>query len=312
MKPKSLSIAMITCGLLGAFIPAYANAQTIPANLPARVAGSDDLLAIFVYGSPELSRTVRVGADGAIRLPMLPTPVPAAGSMPREIEQALAAALSKTGLIVNPYVSVTVVEYRSRPISVSGAVKRPTTFQAIADMTLLDAIAQADGLTPDAGDEILVSKVEGDQTILRRIAVKSLIDAADPGANMKLSGGEQVRVPEAGHFFVLGNVRRPGSFVIRDGSSISIFKALALAEGLAPFAGKQVFLLHRNAGGATVETSIDLKKVLARQTADVEIGVNDILYIPDNSGRRLGVAVLEKALMFGSGASSALIYGSTR
>src|SRR5262245_52668845 len=112
-------------------MPGGCLAQSVPANLPARVVGKDDLLAVFVYGSPDLSRTVRVGADGTIRLPMLPTPVQSAGSMPREIEQALASALATTGLFVKPYVSVTVVEYRSRPISVSGAVKRPTTFQAV-------------------------------------------------------------------------------------------------------------------------------------------------------------------------------------
>jgi len=311
MRLYPLSLVLFT-GFLEVCIPLACTAQPIPANLPARVAGNDDLLAVFVYGAPELSRTVRVGADGAIRLPMLPTPVAAAGSMPLEIEQALASALTKTGLFINPYVSVTVVEYRSRPINVSGAVKRPATFQAVADMTLLDAIAQADGLTPDAGDEVLVTRMEGDKRILQRVPVKALIDAAEPSANFKLSGGEEVRVPEAGHFFVLGNVRRPGSFVIRDGSAISIFKALALAEGLAPFAGKQVFLLHRNAAGITEETSIDLKKVLSRKADDVDIAVNDVLYIPDNSGRRLGVAILEKALLFGSGASSALIYGSTR
>lgn len=305
MQLARLLYAVFVCGLLPA--------QSIPTNLPARAAGTNDLLAIYVYASPDLSRTVRVGTDGSIRLPMLPAPVQVAGLMPQEIERALAEALEKSGLFVNTYVSVTVVEYQSKPIRVAGAVKRPTTFQALAEVTLLDAIAQADGLTPEAGDEVLVSSAEGDRTLLRRIPIKALINAADPSANLKLSGGEEVRVPEAGRFYVVGNVRHPGAFLMRDSSSISLFKALALAEGLAPFAGKQAFVLrHDPATGVRTEVAVELKKVLARKAEDVQLGANDVLYIPDNSGRRLGLAVLEKALVFGSGASSALIYGSTR
>jgi polysaccharide export outer membrane protein len=233
--------------------------------------------------------------------------------MPKEVEEALAGAIEASKLFVNPYVSVTVIEYQSKPISVAGAVRRPTAFQAVAEITLLDAIARADGLTPEAGDEVLVSRVERDPALVRRIPIKALIDAADPAANLKLTGGEEIRVPEAGRFFVVGNVRRPGSFVIRDSSGMTLFKALALAEGLAPFAGRQAFLLRRDSTtGATSEIAVDLKKILNRKADDVKLAVNDVLYIPDNSGRRIGLAVLEKALLFGSGASSALIYGTTR
>ncbi|HYP13827.1 MAG TPA: SLBB domain-containing protein, partial [Bryobacteraceae bacterium] len=269
--------------------------------------------SIFVYGSPELSRSVRVGSDGNIRLPLLPEPVPASGSMPKEVETALAAAIEASKLFVNPYVAVTVAEYQSRPISVAGAVKRPTTFQAVSDVTLLEAIARADGLTPEAGDEVLVSRTDGDPALVRRIPIKSLIDAADPAVNLKLTGGEEIRIPEAGRFFVVGNVRRPGSFVIRDTAGMTLFRALALAEGLAPFAGKQAFLLRREeTTGATNEIAVDLKKVLDRKADDVKLAVNDVLYIPDNSGRRVGMAVLEKALLLGTGATTALIYSVSR
>lgn len=254
---------------------------------------------------------MRVGADGTIRLPMLPTTVVAAGSMPKQVEEALATAIEAGKLFIDPYVSITVAEYQSKPIKVAGAVRHPTTFQALAEVTLLEAIARADGLTPEAGDEVLVSGVDGDAALVRRIPVKALIDAADPAANLKLTGGEEIRVPEAGRFFVVGNVRRPGSFVIRNSADMTLLKALALAEGLAPFAGKRVFLMRREtAAAAASEIAIDLKSILDRKADDVKLAANDVLYIPDNSGRRLGMAVLEKALLFGSGASSALIYGA--
>src|ERR1039458_8012151 len=115
-------------------------------NLPVEKIGNNDLVGITVYDAPELTRTVRVGSDGTIRLPMLRQPIPAAGLYPTELETAITAALTDGNVLVDPIVTVSVVEYRSRPISVSGAVKRPVTFQATGSVTLLDALAQADGL----------------------------------------------------------------------------------------------------------------------------------------------------------------------
>src|SRR5512140_757205 len=106
-------------------------AQTHPetsANLPAQRIGPNDLIAVSVYDSPELTRTVRVGADGLIRLPMLKHGIAAEGRMPAEVERGITEALIAEQLIVDPFVTVTMAEYTSRPISVAGAVKTPLTF----------------------------------------------------------------------------------------------------------------------------------------------------------------------------------------
>ena len=141
------------------------------------------------------------------------------------------------------------------------------------------------------------------------MAVKALIDAADPDANIKLSGGEEIRVPEAGKVFVVGNVKKPGAFTVQDGAETSVLKLLALAEGLTAFAGKQAFIYRREASGSKNEIPIELSKIMERKSPDATLLANDVLYIPDNHKRRLGMAVLEKLLMFGSTAgATALIY----
>jgi polysaccharide export outer membrane protein len=186
-----------------------------PNNLPIQRIGADDLVAVSVYGSPELTRTIRVGQDGYIRLPMLKERIAAKGLMPDELEESIARALEKGELIVDPYVTVTVAEYHSRPVSVVGSVRSPVTFQALGTVTLLDALARAGGLGPDAGAEILVSRHSTADdglttTLVQRIPVRSLIDAADPEVNVKLkrrrrdsgSGGGQDlcarKCPQAG------------------------------------------------------------------------------------------------------------------
>jgi polysaccharide export outer membrane protein len=284
------------------------------ANLPAQRIGCRDLINIQVYDSPELTRSVRVGADGFIRLPMLKQRIQSEGLMPVELEASLTAALQEEGLLVQPFVTVTVAEYSSRPISVAGAVKSPLTFQASAPVSLLEAITRAGGLTAQAGSEILISNRQpgpgGESVMLtQRVPVKALIDTADPDSNIELHGGEEIRIPEAGKVFVVGNVKRPGAFAVQDGGETSVMKVLALAEGLAPYAGKQAFIYRREAAGSRNEIPIELSRIMERKSPDAPLLANDVLYIPDNHGRRLGLAALEKLLMFGSTAgATALIF----
>lgn len=293
-------------------------AQQVPelgANLPAQAVGPNDLLAVAVYDAPELSRTIRVGADGFIRIPMLRQRVKASGLYPADLEAAIAKALSQEQILVDPFVTVTIAEYHSRPISVSGAVKLPLVFQAEGPTSLLEAVARAQGLRDDAGREILVSQTQpgpgGEPvTLTRRIPVRGLIDNADASLNLQLTGGEEVRVPEVSKIYLLGNVKKPGAFPVQDGAATTVLQMIALAEGLTQFASKEAFIYRREASGAKNEITVPLDKIMSRKAPNVPLEGDDLLYIPDNKGKRLGIAALEKILLFGSTAgATALIYG---
>jgi len=291
-------------------------AQTHPeasANLPAQRIGPNDLISVSVYDSPELTRTIRVGADGLIRLPMLKQRIKAEGLFPLELEAAIAEALSSEQLLVEPVVSVNIAEYHSRPINVAGAVKSPITFQAVGPVTLLDALTRAGGLSPEAGREILVSRTQpagdGAPTMLvQRIPVKALIDDADPEMNLRLAGGEEIRVPEVGKIYVVGTVKRPGAFPVQNASETTVLQMLALAEGLAPFASKRAYIYRQEApASAKHEIPIELSKILQRKAPDVALEANDILYIPDNSGRRITINALERIAGFGASTASGVL-----
>lgn len=284
-------------------------------NLPAQKIGPNDLIAVSVYGAPEFTRAVRVGADGLIRFPMLKTRIDARDMLPSDLETSIAEALKLEDLIVDPFVSVAVIEYASRPINVTGSVRKPLTFQAVGAVTLLDAIARAEGLSADAGPEILVSRPGPDSSpeaarFIQRIPVKALMEGRDPSLNFRLTGGEEIRVPEIGKVFVVGNVHKPGAFPVQDVAETTVLKVLALSEGLTAFASRQAFIYRREAaGGPKNEIPIELKKIMDRKSPDVPLIVNDILYVPDNSGRRTAVTALERVLTFGTVAGSgALVY----
>ena len=297
------------------------------ANLPPRPIGAGDLLSISVYGAPELSRTARVSPEGTIHLAMVKTPIEARGIMPAELEQRVGAALEKAGILVDPSVVITIAEYATRPIRVAGAVRHPLTFDATGPVTLLEALTRAEGLSGDAGADILVTRVvtrgatrevisgvhrEGPDNppVTERIAVKDLIEKADSAANVILEGGEEVRVPAAGRVFVVGNVKRPGAFPVGDeGAGTSVLKALALAEGLAPFSAKLAYI-YRPADGGKLEIPVALRKIMDRKMPDVVLAAGDIFYVPDNRGGRITANVIDKAVTFAAGtASGALILG---
>ena len=283
------------------------------ANLPAQPVGPNDLLTVSVYDAPELSRTVRVDGDGFFRLPMLKQRIRAQGLLPPDIETAIATALRDEQVLVNPFVTVNIAEYHSRPISVAGAVKMPLVFQADGPTTLLEAIARAQGLREDAGSEIIVSQSQSGPdekpiTLTRRISVRGLIDDADPALNVKLTGGEEVRVPEAGHIFVVGNVKKPGAFPIRETSDTTVLQMIALAEGLAPYSTKVAYIYRREGSGNKNEIPVPLDQIMARKAPDVPLMANDILYIPDNKTKRMTLGALEKIVGVGTALGAASIY----
>jgi polysaccharide export outer membrane protein len=309
---KALLATVFCVGIVGAQtrqVPVVENGS----NLPAQEIGANDLIAISVYDAPELTRTVRVGADGEFALPMLKRKIHAEGLLPDILEVSVAQALQAEQILVDPVVTITIVEYHSRPISVVGAVHKPVTFQAEGPVTLIDAITRAEGLSTDAGPEILISRTrpgkDGSQSALvERISVKGLIDDANPDLNPRLYGGEQVRVPEVGKVFVVGNVHKPGSFPVQDSSGTTVLKVLAVAEGLMPFAEKVAFIYRQTAGSTTkTEIPIELNKIMDRKTPDVALEANDILYIPDNKGRRMTLTAIDRLAGFGSSTASGVL-----
>ncbi|MCP5111527.1 MAG: hypothetical protein GY953_11905, partial [bacterium] len=90
-------------------------------------------------------------------------------------------------------------------------------------------------------------------------------------------------------------------------------KILALSEGLAPYATKEAYIYRQEASDSKNEIEIPLRKIMERKSPDVPLQAQDILYVPDNRGRRVGMRALEKIITFGSAtASGALIWGVAR
>ena len=122
------------------------------------VIGNGDLLSITVFDVPELTRDVRVSQTGTISVPLVPVRLEVTGLSEIQAEQKIAEVLEANGLVSHAEVGVVVKEHKSKPITIVGAVAHPMVYEADRPVTLLEAIAQAGGVTNDAGDSVIVSR----------------------------------------------------------------------------------------------------------------------------------------------------------
>jgi polysaccharide export outer membrane protein len=260
-------------------------------NLPFQPIGASDLVRLTVDDSPELSQTFRVDQHGNLNLPLLNRPIPAAGLMPDVLRDKIAAALKAQHLLVNPIVDVSVVEYRSRDVTVAGAVKTPMTIQELGDLRVLGALSQAGGLLPEA--------------------VRQLFDGLHPQLNIPVTAGGQIRVPQCEQVFVVGDVKRPGAFPYQDMHDTTVLKLLALSGGLDSFSRNKAYIYRTESGNPQkTEIEVPLRRILDRKSEDVKLSPNDILYVPTNGKLKASASVLNHVTGMGNAAVSAAIWSS--
>ena len=178
MKPASrFLIAAVFALLLGACASGTRHAE-MGAQLPppdtttstgAYEGGTDyrigpsDLLKVTVFGVQELERQARVNSNGQITLPLIGG-VMAGGKTIPEFETELAERYAD-GYLQNPQVSVFVEEYTSQRVTVEGAVEKPGIYPLTGRITLLQAIAMAQGLDElaDQRGVVLFRQVNGER-----------------------------------------------------------------------------------------------------------------------------------------------------
>jgi len=276
------------------------------ANLPFQPIGPSDLVHLTVYDSPELSQSFRVDQQGNLDLPLLRTPLHAEGLLPEALRDEIAAALRAQHLFVNPVVDVSVVEYRSRDVTIAGAVKTPLTIQEVGNLRLLGALSQAGGLLPEAGPEIIVEQANG---AMQRMSVRKLFDGLHPELNILISAGAQIRVPQCERVFVVGSVKRPGAFPFENLQDTTVLQLLALSGGLDSFSLNRAYIYREQQGSAQkAEIEIPLRRILDRKAQDVKLAANDILYIPTNGKLKASASVLNHVTGMANTAVSAAIW----
>ena len=156
--------------------------------------GAGDTFDVRVYGQENLTDTYRVAQDGTIDFPLIGR-VEVSGLEPTEVADLLAARLEEDGYLIEPQVSILVQEYKSKRISVMGAVAASGTFPMQSGLTVVEAISLAGGFTALANrnDTVVTRRVDGG---VRRFRVS--VDEITRGRaeDFPLHAGDIVYVPE--------------------------------------------------------------------------------------------------------------------
>src|SRR5262249_29553731 len=147
----------------------------------------------------------------------------------------------------DPHVTVFIREYASQPVSIIGAVKVPGIYQIKGQKYLLDMLAMAQGLDQTAAGKLIqvirrvASDSGGPQTIT--LSTEDLFENGKAELNIPIQAGDVINVLQAGSIFVVGEVTKPGEFVLRQGKDVTASQAVALGGGFSRDAKKQQCLI---------------------------------------------------------------------
>ncbi len=274
---------MVTAILLAAFAAYGASrpqeTQTLPVN-DYRI-GAKDLLEIAVFELPELNQTVRVSEDGSITLSLLGK-VEVAGLTAQELEKKLATLLDQQ-FTKGAHVTVFIKEYQK--VSVIGAVGRPGQYELVGPTTLLQAIAQAGGLTAQAMNELFIYR-QGNDGNQERIVIKleDLTIGGNQDLNIQLQPKDVVTVPidQTLNVFVYGEVKSPGAIPYLSSKKISLVQAIAQAGGTTEWAKKSRVMIKRRdkKTGKEMQIHVNLKKMINGRLADIMLEEGDVIIVP--------------------------------
>lgn len=278
--------------------------------------GTQDLLQISVYGAPDLSGEARVTADGLVTLPLIGS-VPAAGMTIAQLDSELDGRLRET-YMKDPHVDVFVKEMQSHSVSVFGAVEKPGVFQLATPKPLIEVLSMAEGLADDAGDTVILMRRNSAPDSAARLArnadpeatqnaknvssskpdmasatnpieinLNNLLNTGDPRYNVLVYPGDVIKVTRAGVVYVIGEVNKPGGYVLKNNENISVLQAIALSEGEThTAAGNHARIIRTNSlTGERTEFAINLKKILAGRAPDPQLQAKDILFVPNSAGK---------------------------
>lgn len=239
---------------------------------PSDVLGPGDSVRITVFQNPDLTTEARISAQGTIRMPLVGQ-VELSGLTQADAISRIAQRLKDNQILKEPEVTLTLLQVRSRQVSVLGQVARPGRY-ALDDTSsrLIDVLAQAGGITAVGDDTVTVITHRTGKTEKLGVNVSSMYRNADLGANLELESGDTVFVQRAPVFYISGAVRRAGAYRLED--NLNVIQALTLGGGITERGTERGMTVHRrNGDGKLTTVGVDLSDKLQ---------ADDVLFIKES------------------------------
>jgi polysaccharide export outer membrane protein len=276
--------------------------------------GPDDRLLIQALHVEEIGKDpITVDGSGYIELPFIGR-TKAAGLTTDQLEQAITEQLKR--YFNEPQVRVTIAEYKSEPVSVLGALKAPGVYQLHGRATLVEMLSAAGGASTDAGYRVRVarrlecgpipvasSRRDLSGAYVADLNLSAVLESKDGNTNIAICPNDVVTVPKAKLVYVIGEVHKSGGFLLDEQETMSVLKALSLAEGLQRTAGAKnaKILRAQEPGTERQEVPVNLSEILEGKKPDIGLRADDILFVPNSAPKSAALRAMEAAIEAGTG-----------
>lgn len=259
------------------------NATPIESHSAAQTLGPGDEMDVGVYGAPDLSGHTRINSDGNISMPLVGY-IHVAGLTSSEAEAAIESHLRQANVVIDPQVSIFVKDYISSGVSVMGEVAKPGTYSTLGPHRLFDVIQAAGGPTEKAANRAIITHRGSDTPITVEISKDPTLMAQ---SNVDIQPGDTVVVPAGAIVYVLGEVGKPGGYVLGSGNGVTVLRVVAAAGGPTRDASLGSARMIRRTPNGLQELPVPLKNLLRAKTADVPLQPDDILFVPNSRIREI-------------------------
>ena len=254
--------------------------------------GPRDILGITVFNEPTMSMDVVVSASGEFSFPLLRR-VEAAGKTLDELGLHMEKRLREGRYLIEPSVTIRFVEQNFFIVTLTGAVKEPGVIPIYPGFRLRRLVAQQGGiLDAEAGPFIHVQRASGEQLTVPRDDLENGNSDEMSRANVELMPGDDIVVPNADDFYVLGAVNQPGGFPLT--RSTTLGEALGMAGGRAPKGGNTLLWHRHRKNEEPLLVTFTYAEYQENPTIrNSSVGVGDSLYVTQNDFIFVGGKVLK-------------------
>lgn len=298
-------------------MPEQENTITASKAAASYVLGANDRITIRCLNADEFpSSPIRIDGDGQVTLPFVGR-MKVAGFTVREAESELTTRLSE--FLVDPQVAVNLVESRSQPVSVFGAVNTPGTYELEGPITLTEVLSRAGGLRKDAGRIVTVKRYANPGLLgtvmfdapgtftVTDIDIEKLVRGKAALANIEIRAYDVISVPEADVVYVVGQVHKPGAFAMTGRENFTVLQAVSLAEGLERSAApKKARILKNSHGSNRAEVPVNLDSILSGRSPDMVLHADDVLFVPNSAAKSAGIRTIDALIQMTTGV---VVYG---
>ena len=234
-------------------------------DLRLETLGPGDMVRVTVFRNPDLTTETRISERGTILFPMIGE-VPVNGMSPREAGSRIGDKLKQGKYVVNPEVTVSLMQVNSRQVSVLGNVNKPGRYPLdTTTAKLTDLIAIAGGIAPTGSDQVTIVSTRNGQTTSTNVDLPNMIRTGDLQRNVELQAGDTVFVHRAPMVYVYGEVQKAGAYRVEP--NMTVMQALAMGGGLTPRGTERGIRIHRRTGEQVAQRDAKLTDIV--QSDDV-------------------------------------------